>query len=127
MNVNSLAWKLWLPINLTYFAKLKICAIYVFTLLIHYSNSGYSLKFYYFPVTFFPNCNSLGPLLMYPVLKQSFFHMFPNRDHCFPIGLSNFLKFPIGNHRLPEKSLIENKLNQLKDTDGIFMIRYFKP
>ena len=29
--------------------------------------------------------------------------MFPNRSHCFQIGLHNFLKFPNGNHRQPEK------------------------
>ena len=36
----------------------------------------YSLKFCYFHATFFPNCNSLGPLWMYIILNQSFFHMF---------------------------------------------------
>ena len=50
---------------------------------------------------------------MYPILNQRFFHMFQNRNHCFPIGLLNFLKFAIGNHRLPEKSLILNLDNFL--------------
>ena len=47
-----------------------------------------------------------------PFWNQIYFHMFPNRSHCFPIGHHNFLKIPNGNHRQPEKSLISN-LNNL--------------
>ena len=41
--------------------------------------------------------------LCIPFLNQKYFHMFPNRGHCSPIGLRNILKFPNGNHRQPEK------------------------
>ena len=41
-----------------------------------------------------------------------YFHMFPNRSHCFLIGLHNVLKILNRNHRQPDKSLISKKVSE---------------